>query len=311
MKKKNKEFNLIEIGNNFKRLADSVINFIQVANKVHIYDIKFISTNIYSTDDFERCETLENALVEFRIKELKDWLFGIWIDYDKGLWLDYDNDDGNYRIFLFAQVEDYIDKFRPSYSSFVEDGIVPGEMFDDIVANEDINVNKYPRLDFPTVYYEIYDMIKYMKENKSLAWYKDISYYVDYNRTYLTRCGARLLKNKILFKKWREKKIGEYIVRRKIKLVEKYVLPLFNGSYLKYIGDYCHPSYEIRVPLTEAKEQFGIIIKGTYEIMQEELSDEYFIKVGRLENLEFKLIGSTYNTNSVEDSSFYVYNDKG
>ena len=311
MKKKNMEFNIEEIGNSFKKLAESITDFIQVSNKVHIYDVKFLSTNIYSPDDENECNTLANALVEFRIKELKDWVFGMWFDYDKGLWLDYDNGDGNYRVFLFAQVEDYIDKFRPSYSSFVEDGYIPGDSLDNIVnKSNDIDAKKHPRMDLPVIYYEIYDMIKYMKENKTLAWYKDVSY-TDYNRTYMTRLNARLLKNKILFKKWRETKIGNYILKRKIKLVEKYILPLFNGGYLKYLGDCIYPSYEIRVPLSEAKEQFGITRKGNYGILNEEIDEKYFVKVGKLENLEFKLIGLVRNTNEVEDSSFYVYNDKG
>jgi len=63
----------------------------------------------------------ENSVIHFRIKGCKHWKFGIWINYISKENNGKDACDGSkmkqgYLIEIFGQHEDYIDKFKPSYS---------------------------------------------------------------------------------------------------------------------------------------------------------------------------------------------------
>ena len=49
----------------------------------------------------------DNSVCHFTVKGLKRWLFGIWVQEEKS----------QYKIYLFGEHKDYIDKFKPSATS--------------------------------------------------------------------------------------------------------------------------------------------------------------------------------------------------
>ena len=77
-----------------------------VKKGLHAKDVRWL-------DGYFIFEMGEDAVVHFRIKELKGWLFGIWFGQNI--------DPENYIDRLFWQYEKDIDKFKPTRSHFVVD----------------------------------------------------------------------------------------------------------------------------------------------------------------------------------------------
>ena len=123
-----------------------------------------------------------NSTAEFGIKEVPGWKFGIWFSplKDKGGEADGDKDvQGT----LFWQVEEFIDKFKPSASVFTEDLVFEGDLSDWEIDEFDASP------------------LMFTRDEPSLAFCRDVMYW-DYNLEYHSRAFAFLCRIKAL---WREK----------------------------------------------------------------------------------------------------------
>lgn len=127
----------------------------------------------------------DHKMWTFRLKECPDWLFGMWADKEE------DPQDKNaHLIRIFAQHEHYIDKFKPSASSILEELTISGKMS---TWEQD----------------SILKVFKYVKNNPYLAWYRDVCF-VDYNLEYISpRTAKREFK-----KSERERKLRIRIKKR-------------------------------------------------------------------------------------------------
>ena len=287
-----------KLGKNFREISLALKNDLTSNSKVHCFDDEYDSGSVSYEFSNEEYVEIDNKYMEFKIKELKGWLFGFWLDYDQ----EKDSDGNYYDIYTykcFCKVEKFINKYNPSNSMFVCEGKIQQEEFDFILESSMIQT---------LMFSEIGNMIKYIKKNRNIAWCRDVLW-IDYNETYLTKLGAFNLRLKNEFKHKFEQVVGKLVVKKKLKLVKKYILKDFEGSYIYDRGKECIPRYEIAIPLSIAKRTLGIEKCGAYGIGFEEDDDEYLIKVGKLENLEYKLIGLTLNTNVVEDEFFVVIDD--
>ena len=91
----------------------------------------------------------------------KDWRFGFWFDS-----ITQDNEEF-YRVRAFAQPILTIDKFKPSYSNFSEELLIPMKQLTEICENLDYDTDAIPeklneRLFEFIEFSSIYDMIKYI-----------------------------------------------------------------------------------------------------------------------------------------------------
>ena len=127
-----------------------------------------------------------NSTAEFGIKEVPGWKFGIWFSplKDKGEEAEGDKDgDKDVRGTLFWQVEEFIDKFKPSASTFTADLCFEGDLSDWEIDEFDASP------------------LKFTRDEPSLAFCRDVMYW-DYNLEYHSRASAFLCRIKAL---WREK----------------------------------------------------------------------------------------------------------
>ena len=285
-----------KLGSKFGELAQFLFDYLEKTLKIHItaeYRDGCVSYN-FPDEKEEDYISVENKYITFRVKELKDWLFGFWLDYNEDLDID-DKPRGIYSFKWFAQVEKHINKFKPSDSVILEE--------DDFITEEDVeNIWNYNC---------IRHAIKYIKKHKSLAWCRDVMW-IDYNYNYMTMFGAFLRKCARQFRDWKEEQIKNYIVKKHLHLVKKYILPNLKGSYIYDIGENCSPRYEILMPLTSAKEQFGDDMRvGCYVLEKEDITDpeKYDIQIGKLENLDHKYIGWIVDAHEVDDTSIRVFDN--
>lgn len=156
-------------------------------------EYSFTATNIdYDNDEYYKDGYDPHRYIEFSIKELPMWRFGIWfLDPEQ-----YDNKKAGYKYFfkgtLFAQVEQFCDKFKPSRSSFVTEFIYNPKHtveFSDgtsELVEEDISSN-----------YEIQKTLVFMLEQPALAFCRDVCFW-DYNIEYHTKAEAERTMNKII-----------------------------------------------------------------------------------------------------------------
>ena len=134
-----------------------------------------------------------NSTAEFRIKEIPGWKFGIWFsplkDEAEGKEADGeakgDKDEGNKDVkgTLFWQVEEFIDKFKPSRSVFTEDLVFDGDL-------SDWEIDEYDARP-----------LKFTRDEPSLAFCRDVMFW-NYNLEYHSRASAFLCRIKA---EWREK----------------------------------------------------------------------------------------------------------
>ena len=84
---------------NYRRIIEFVINELKEGTIEFSYE-KFL--NGYYIFDFG-----EDSVFHFRIKGIKGWLFGIWCSEKQ-------NEENIYRISIFGEQDDHIDKFKPT-----------------------------------------------------------------------------------------------------------------------------------------------------------------------------------------------------
>lgn len=155
-----------------------------------------------------------NAVVHFRINECPGWLFAIWWNEPS------EEKPNNISGSFFAQYEETIDKFKPSFSNFCE------EIYYSL-SNKDDSYD-----------HEAYKVINFIHKEPYLAFCRDYHGW-DYNTQFRSREEAEESYNK--WREWHDNEVKytkihddllkEFVVAR--------ILPLFRGATLeKGFGDY-------------------------------------------------------------------------
>lgn len=183
-----------------------------------------------------------NSVIQFRITECPGWLFGIWWEGK--------NTDENIIIEgqLFAQYEETINKFKPSYSEYVEN------------ISYDIKSKELDLLSF----YRAKDIFTFIKKYPTLAFYRDYTG-TDFNYQYVS-----LDKANRRFNKYKKHKELESIAQKEFETeVLNFYRTELNNLDLKnfeivYQGENWSPSYDILVPLNDNKNFFEE--KGCYHL---------------------------------------------
>ena len=127
-----------------------------------------------------------NSTAEFDIEEIPGWRFGIWFSplKDEGEEAEGEADgDKGVRGTLFWQVEDFIDKFKPSASVFTADLLFEGDLSDWKLYESDARP------------------LMFTRDEPSLAFCRDVLYW-DYNSEYHSKASAFLHRIKAI---WKEK----------------------------------------------------------------------------------------------------------
>ena len=180
----------------------------------------------------------------------KDWRFGFWFDS-----ITQDNEEV-YRVRAFAQPILTIDKFKPSYSNFSEELLIPMKQLTEICGDIDYDTDAIPeklneRLFEFIEFSSIYDMIKYIIDNPTDALYYDWFCHKKYYR----------LPNKLktwwkVFKfKWSENRrnvIKEKLTAKCYKFIETKLKPLFseekcNAELEVIYREYTSPAFQLRI----------------------------------------------------------------
>ena len=183
-----------------------------------------------------------NSVIQFRIAECPGWLFGIWWEgknIDKNIII-----EGQ----LFAQYEETIDKFKPSYSEYVENIVY------DIESKE---------LDWFSIY-RAKDIFTFIRDYPTLAFYRDYTG-TDFNYHYVS-----LAKANRRFNKYKEHKELKSIAQKEF---ETEVLNLYRTELnnlknfeIVYQGENWSPSYDIVVPLNDNQNFFEE--NGSYHLSE-------------------------------------------
>lgn len=234
----------------FKKATEKLFELINLKNKnkdfpeITFEEIKYLSG--YFIWEFGK-----NSVVHFKIKEIPDWLFGIWWDKPKG-----DILKGT----LFTQYIDTIDKFKPSYS--------------EINSSICFNKNNYDEGCLENVV----NLLKYMREEPMLAFCKDYLGW-DYNLEYHTREEAE--KKFIEYKEYEleSQRHEKYLTDRIMKKIKEICDKSFesNDYLIKDLGENWSPRYEIVINKTKYKkfDEYEIGHYHLSEILSENLYKLY------------------------------------
>lgn len=138
---------------NNRKIANSVLAELK-RNKLIPYNISF--GNGYFIFDMG-----EDAVVWFNIKGVKGWRFAMWID----------TTSDEEAIQFFTQYEEFIDKFKPSRSTFVEN-VSRASLVD--IAKADTKEKRQDEIEW--AYRDIVKMVQHIKYNPKLAYVQEGRY---------------------------------------------------------------------------------------------------------------------------------------
>lgn len=142
-----------------------------VLNKIREYGFKL--HKIQNVDGYFIFEGVEDSVTHFYIKGLPHWKFALWIK----------NTDEEV-IQLFTQYDTQIDKFKPSRSSL-------------LLEYEEREVENGH-------FYELEDMLKFIKRHPLIAYDKDVNFYEYYGKSYF----LSFIKNELI-----ESRLEKFIAR--------------------------------------------------------------------------------------------------
>lgn len=173
-----------------------------------------------------------NSVIHFRIDECPGWLFGIW-------WTIPDESNQKQKYIsgeLFAQYEENIDKFKPSYSSLCS------------------TITSIPDGDRQSCScYAAAKMISFIRDEPYLAFCRDYCNW-NYNEKYHTRDEAKEVYGK--YRIWRDNEV-KYTKECDSKIlvfVKDKILPLFTDAKIRDLGENWSPRYEVVAPLEKNKD---------------------------------------------------------
>ena len=207
-----------------KQAAEKIFKFIEsIGFKVR--DIKY-------GDGYFIFDKGEDSVVHFRIKGLRGWLFGMWIDTNPDK---LKKDFGEYpAVQLFCQHKDNIDKFKPSRSYF----LIKLSLSD--IADEDYIYGEY----------EIKQMLGMIKRHPVMSYVMDRIFYEKYfGHHYIpTYIKGKFQTKKYAIRQWCEDWVPycwtktKMLIIKKNRIVEK--VSLFDHNCEGWI---CSPRFKLRI----------------------------------------------------------------
>ena len=222
----------------------------------YIKKIGFTPINIQCGNGYFIFDMGENSVVNFWIKELKGWKFGIWFYSPKP------DEDGKKRpdyCQFFAQRELFIDKFKPAASNYCEE----------IKAYEENN--KF--FDKFSILYVIKNMLYEMKYHPFISFYKGVAYndYIDRKSLvwfYIKEnWDVKFYKTENKFNRWKDCAITKVYLNYAKKNIEKNsfveAVKVFDGENGNW---YSYPRYNINVYFN----------KDSNELKEAEIQEKYF-----------------------------------
>ena len=201
-----------------------------------------------------------NAVVQFKIKECPGWLFGIW-------WKEPTLTNKKLKAYqmkgqFFAQYEEIIDKFKPSYSQIKAEILASRTK-----KSKDLEESKWHLVWTD----EVLENIKFIIKEPALAFCRDWCGW-NYNIQFHDRRSAKRKFEE--WKQWNEnRKVQTKICNDKmISFTKEKLLPLWgNNAKIRDEGDNCSPQYQPICLLDDVKD--FIDEPGYYDIFKEENPD--------------------------------------
>lgn len=176
-------------------------------------------------DGYFLFDTGYNSVMHFKIKEAPNWLFGVWL-YKLQEKKPYRVDSkGDYiSVSIFAQNELWIDKFKPSASSYSEETKIyykseknnKGRI---IKVLDELTVDHKGNLDLDK--YKIIDPFKFIWTEPNLAFYAHMNF-IDYNQEHVTRKEADEFMKNFLAKEKYDRKFDKKSDKIFTRFFEKY-----------------------------------------------------------------------------------------
>ena len=222
----------------------------------YIRKIGFTPIDIQCGNGYFIFDMGENSVVNFWIKELKGWKFGIWFHTSKP---DENGKKEPDKCQFFAQRELFIDKFKPAASNYCEE----------IKAYEENNkfFDKFSTL------YVIKNMLYEMKYHPFISFYKGVAYndYIDRKSLvwfYIKEnWDVKFYKTENKFNRWKDCSITKVYLNYAKKNIEKNsfveAVKVFDGENGNW---YSYPRYNINVYFN----------KDSNELKEAEIQEKYF-----------------------------------
>lgn len=240
-----KEGNKRGFGDIFKEATENLLRYVNYTIYEKTYgwkknetifpeDMEWHIKDLYFGDGYFIFGRGDNSVISFRIEEIPGWLFGIWWHpiQDKA------KSTEEHPVFLtdviscefFAQYEEDIDKFKPSYSIF-------GYNF-----RYDLNSIESNGYDFS----RISDILTFLQKEPMLAWYRNM-YSTDFNTEHVTREEATKAFQNYQNQKELEKRIVAENDQKMIDTVKYIFKPFFdeNVAFILDQGTNCSPRFEL------------------------------------------------------------------
>lgn len=135
-----------------KEIIEKILSKVESAESLELIDRIF-------GDGYFIFEFGEDTVCHFRVKELKNWLFGIWCDETET--------PDEYKISLFGEHENYIDKFKPTRTAISYSFILDLSKIDDYISEiyqfseQLINIKTHPYIQKFTIYAPKDNFIRY------------------------------------------------------------------------------------------------------------------------------------------------------
>ena len=221
----------------------------------YIKKIGFTPINVQCGNGYFIFDMGENSVVNFWIKELKGWKFGIWFHTFKP---DENGKKEPDRCQFFAQRELFIDKFKPAASNYCEEIKAYGKdnKFFDNFALIDIKRMLYEMKYHPFI--SFYKGVAYNDyiDRKSLIWF-----YIKEN------WDVKFYKTENKFNRWKDCAITKVYLNYAKKNIEKNsfveAVKVFDGENGNW---YSYPRYNINVYFN----------KDSNELEEAEIQEKYF-----------------------------------
>ena len=248
-----------------KELTNIVLNYLKL-NHNRVYDVNYGDTYFIFKGN-------KNSVISFKIKGLRNWLFGIWVHSE----LLFDSDQLDKPVIeLFCQHEHLIDKFKPSRSYFLVNWTV-SKFKDWLNGEQDIRYTIFGS--------DCLNLIEHIKDHPIYS-YKESD---DYHNWIVGSCFKYYIKNEIAYykpayvEKFYWKLLIPYInhvIRRfkSYKQVEKAYIQQFGNNWI-------------------SNPRIRVVIKFKLEVSDDEASDiifevlpfTHFERLFKIDNYEYML----------------------
>lgn len=254
-----------------KNLILSAIKSIEEETGFHFIDIEFGDTYFLFSGK-------KDSICHFHIKEIPKFKFAFWntnrfdtiqyeLDNDLQLWSDYYKISSKSELVFFTQFERDIDKFKPSYSGFVQ-GIYRNAWREKSEeTNKDVKKEEWYLSDIP-------DILNFMHKHPLKAFVYNGYREAIWNEVSNFNVLKTYISSSIYYHK---RKIKDFLkIRKHIKVTKRAAKKLRTMDYVIIERDSCYPEIELRVT---TKPDINVEDYNKDVNILERLDNKYFNKI--------------------------------